>query len=160
MRTTGWPLLRLTVVALATSGCLGAMIETAIRCPARVPLAASELDAQAKKMVPGSEKALIYVYRNPKETLGCAMTILVTLDDRVAGQTAPMTYFVWAVDPGKHEITSLTQSAAKLPLVAEAGKTYFVAQEVKLYGGSELRPVDDATGRAAVAECRLIQDRF
>jgi hypothetical protein len=61
---------------------------------------------------------------------------------------------------GEREIASLTRDPAKLAFVAEAGNTYFISQEVTMYGGSRLRQVDEATGRAGVRECRLIQSQL
>ena len=56
----------------------------------------------------------------------------VSLNGKVAGQTGPQTYFVWEVDPGSHEIASHTENVSTLKLTTEAGKTYYVWQEVKM----------------------------
>ena len=128
---------------------------------ASVPMATPEQDAQAKKMTPPAGKALIYVYRN--ETMGAAIKMPVSLDGKTAGQTGPKTYFMWAVAPGKHEITSLTENTSKLTVDSQAGKTYFVWQEVKMgawAARSQLQLVDDAKGRAGVDACKLVQGEF
>jgi len=50
-----------------------------------------------------------------------------------------------------------------IKLLVEAGKNYFVWQEVKMglfSARSELKQVDDGTGRQAVAECTRAESSF
>lgn len=125
---------------------------------ASVSMTTPEEDTRAKAFAAPSGKANIYVYRN--ETMGAAITMPVSLDGRVAGKTASKTYFLFQVAPGSHEIQSLTENTALLRVNAEAGRNYFVWQEVKMGGfaaRSDLKLVDDATGRAGVMECKRIQ---
>lgn len=128
---------------------------------ASVPLATEAEDAAARRALPPPGKALIYVYRN--ETMGAAVKIPVTLNGKVAGDTASKTYFMWTVDPGTHEIGSLSETNQKLSLKCEAGKTYYVWQEMKMgtwSANTKLNQVDEATGRAAVKDCKLIKGNF
>jgi len=126
-----------------------------------VPLAASDISTQAKVRTPGPQKALIYLYRN--EWMGGNAKMEVSLDGRIAGKTQTKTFFVWEVDPGRHEIESEAENTDKLVLNVEAAKTYFVWQEVKSgiwFPRTRLHLVDDAKGRAGVEECKMIQGKF
>ncbi|HEX7052700.1 MAG TPA: DUF2846 domain-containing protein [Burkholderiales bacterium] len=103
-------------------------------------------------------KRLCYVYRN--ETLGAAIKMPVALDGKLVGDTAAKTDLLLEVDPGPHTVVSKTENGSAVTVNAVAGRNYFLWQEVKLgliSARSNLQEVDEATGRAGVAECRLIQ---
>jgi Protein of unknown function (DUF2846) len=125
---------------------------------ATVPMAEKEKDTAVKTFTPKPEKAQIYVYRN--EALGSALTMTVSLDGKVIGRTGPKTFFWWEVEPGIHVIGSHTENVSELHIKTEAGKLYFVWQEVKMgwwSARSVLRQVDEETGKLGVMECELIQ---
>jgi hypothetical protein len=128
---------------------------------ASVPMASLEEDAKAKAFVVPAAKSSIYVYRN--ESIGGAIPMTVALNGRLAGQSAMLTYFVFEVDPGSHEISSVAENTSTLKLTTEAGKAYFVWQEVKMgmwMARSQLQQVDEQTGRKGVAECKRAQSNF
>jgi hypothetical protein len=134
----------LAVVVLA-SGC------------ASVNMAPAEADNAAKTYAVKPGMGNIYVYRN--EILGAAITLPVELDGKAVGATASKTYLLLPVAPGKHTLGSKGESGSTLELDVAAGRNYFVWQEVKmgmLSGGSALHLVDEAKGKAGVAECKLI----
>ncbi len=123
---------------------------------ASAPMVTDADVAMTKEVPAGSGKAKIYVYRN--EMMGAAISMAVALDGKVAGKSASKTYFVWKVAPGAHEIMSQGKKDEAITVNAEAGKSYFVWQEVKMsafVAGSKLQLVDDATGKAGVKECVL-----
>ena len=94
---------------------------------------------------------------------GGAVAMTVSLDDRLAGESAPKTYFMWEVEPGQHVLKSHAENVSILLLTTEAGKNYYVWQEVKLgalYARSRLQQVDEATGRQGVLECKRAQSAF
>jgi len=134
-------------VAVALSGC------------ASVPMATPELDAQAKRQVAAPDKAVIYVFRNQR--IWSAIKLKVTLDGKIAGKTAPKTFFMFVVDPGRHVLTS--DDWDTLVVKAEAGKIYYVWQKIQwrvLYTQAELQFVKEGEGRKGVEECELIQSRL
>ena len=135
------------VLAVAlTSGC------------ASVQMAAPEQDTAAKTFAVKPGKANIYVYRN--ESLGAAVKMSLDVDGRYVGETGAKTYVLVQVDPGPHALISRAENDSPLTVNAVAGRNHFVWQEVKmglLKARSQLREVDDATGRAGVAECSLVQ---
>ena len=128
---------------------------------ASVPMTAVEDDTRAKSFAVQPGKANIYVYRN--ESMGGVVAMTVSLNGRVVGRTAAKTYLLLEVDPGTYEIASLTENTSTHKLMAQAGRNHFVWQEVKMgmfSARSELKEVDEATGRAGVMECKRIQASF
>ncbi|HEY6094911.1 MAG TPA: DUF2846 domain-containing protein [Gallionellaceae bacterium] len=125
---------------------------------ASVPMASPEQDAKAKTFAVATDKANIYLYRN--EAMGGAVKMDVVLDGKAIGQTTAKTYIVMEVAPGKHVITSKAENEVMQEVIAQAGKNYFIWKEVKMgvmYARNKLNLVDEATGRAGVAECSLIE---
>ena len=125
---------------------------------ASVPMASSEADASAKAYKIDPSKASVYIYRN--ESMGGAVKLPLLLDNVSIGDTASKTYVFRQVEPGTHVITSKAEHDSTLSLDAKAGSTYFVWQEVKMgmfAAGSALHLVDEAKGKAGVAECKLVQ---
>lgn len=125
---------------------------------ASVPMAPVEQDAKAKAFAVAPGKANLYVYRN--ETMGAAVKMAVTLNGKMVGQTASKTYFALEVAPGRHKLTSVGENTAELDVDAQAGRNYFVWQEMKmgmLGPRSLLHLVDEAKGKEAVQECKLIE---
>ena len=70
---------------------------------ASVPMASLDQDASAKSFAVRAGKSAIYVYRS--ESIGGAIPMTVTLDGKVAGQSAMKTFFLFEVDPGPHELS-------------------------------------------------------
>jgi hypothetical protein len=135
-----------------------AVVVTAGGC-ASVPMAGANDDAKAKSFVaPTDGRANLYVYRN--ENFGAAIKMPLLLDNMAVGDTAAHTYTFRQVTPGKHLLVSKTEKDVSLEIDAEAGKNYFVWQEVKMgmwAARSALHPVDEKTGEDAVKDCKLIQ---
>ncbi|MDB5811751.1 MAG: hypothetical protein JWN94_3873 [Betaproteobacteria bacterium] len=123
-----------------------------------IPRESADDDVHAKRFSTRPDKANIYLYRD--ELLGFAIAMTVAINGRKAGQTVGQTFLRWEVDPGTHEIASYTEDIATLKLNAEAGKSYYVWQEVKLgfwSAQSMLHEVDESQGRQGVVKCRLVK---
>ena len=134
------------LTAMLVSGC------------ASVQMASDAQDSAAKTFQVKPGKANIYVFRN--ETFGAALKMPVALNGRLVGDTASKTYLMMEVDPGKHTVVSKTENDSTVEVNAVAGRNYFVWQEVKMglmSARSNLQIVDEATGRAGVNECKLIE---
>lgn len=145
------------------NGLLGLLLAVAVLVTgcASVPMASPDDDAKAKAFSVKPDKSSIYVYRN--ESFGSAISMTVALDGKVAGQSGPQTYFLWEVEPGSHEVASHTENVSTLKLATEAGKAYYVWQEVKMgmwMARSLLQQVDEETGRKGVLECKRAQSAF
>lgn len=125
---------------------------------ASVPMATPEQDAAARSYVVKPNTANIFVYRN--ETMGAAIKMTVALNGKLVGDTASKTFMKLEVPPGKHTLVSKTENDSTLTIDAVAGRNYFVWQEVKMgafAARSLLQLVDEETGKAGVAECKLIE---
>lgn len=125
---------------------------------ASVPMASEERDTQSKTFSVNPDKANIYIYRN--EFIGAAEKMAVDFDGIPIGQTVARSYFALEVVPGKHTLTSKAENVSVLEVEAEAGENYFIWQEVKLgliYARNKLQMVDEVTGKAGIAGCRLIE---
>lgn len=133
------------ILLLVLSGC------------ASVPMAPLEQDTKAKEFVPAQNRAALYIYRS--ENFGGAIPMTVTVNSKAVGQTAAKTFFLLNVVPGKYTVESHAENVSNLSLTTEAGKNYFIWQEVKMgmwMARSLLQQVDETIGRAGVAESRLI----
>lgn len=128
---------------------------------AEVPMAERTLDRQAKDFRPGPDESAIYLIRD--QSVAANTLIPVSIDGRAAGETAEQTYFFWVVPPGDHRLASHGESPAALTLSTEAGKVYFVRQEIRL-GAWEprisLQLVDEEQGRRGLRLSRRAIDRF
>lgn len=125
---------------------------------ASVPTAAPDVDESAKAFRTDPSLANIYVYRNER-FFGAANTMPVLIDNLPVGATASKTYIFKQVSPGRHVITSKTETESVQVIDAKAGTNYFLWQEVKLgvfTGNSQLHLVDEATGKTGVSECKLV----
>lgn len=142
-------LLLLIAVAALVTGC------------ASVPMSSMEDDVKAKTFAVKEDKSAIYVYRN--ESFGGAIPMTVALDGKVAGQTGPQTYFMWEVDPGVHEVSSIAENTSTVKLNTVGGKAYYIWQEVKMgmwMARTLVQEVDEETGRKGVGECKRAQSNF
>ena len=122
---------------------------------ASVPMASLEQDAAAKTYQAKPGKSNIYLYRN--ESFGGAIKISIFLDGKLIGDTAPKTFYLLETDPGKHNLLSKAENDSILELNTEAGRNYFIWQEIKMglwQPRSALQQVDETTGKAAVEECK------
>ena len=115
-------------------------------------------DVKAKTFAPTPGRANVYVYRD--EHLGGIVRMAVAVNGKQAGLTRGRTYLLLQLEPGRHKITSQEQDKTSVTLDVAAGQNYFVWQEVKHTFGtfhyrSQLKLVDEVTGRAGVNECEL-----
>jgi hypothetical protein len=142
------PSLMILIVLAALSAC------------ASRPLADADTDALAKLMRPVEGKAVIYVFRN--ETYSAPWPVRLTLDGKNMGSTDANTYFRWSVEPGQHIIATHAENNEGLVLETEAGKVYYVWQEISMgyfQPRSSLREVDRSTADVALRNCYLLQNR-
>ncbi len=139
----------LIFVAAALGGC------------ATVPMVTDEEDAEAKEFRVPEDKSRIYVYRN--ERFAGAIRMDLSVDGRMIGRTAPMTFHMVDVEPGNHTISSHAEIVSTIQVRAKPGKAHFVWQEVKMgtwVARSKLHRVPEAQGRAGVSACRMaLSDR-
>jgi hypothetical protein len=118
------------------------------------PMASPKMDAQAKLFHTVSDKAGLYIYRN--EIFGALIKMPIYIDQQLIGNTTADTYVFRVLEPGEHLVTS--QGGSTLQLQVEAGKNYFVWQEVKMGVSphTELHLVNEIEGKQSVMQCQLI----
>ncbi len=110
-----------------------------------------EPEERAALFLVPEDKAVIYFFRD--ETSDDALPLALSIDGNTAGETRPTRFQFYEVAPGRHTLMSPGALSDSIGLDAEAGKTYFVGQEV---GCNEwplrihLHAVDPAAGRARV----------
>lgn len=124
---------------------------------ASIKMASPNDDARAKTFATHPQLATVYVYRN--EFMGAAIRMALEVDGKEIGKTSSKTYFALKLAPGKHSLVSKAENDSSLDLVTEAGKNYYVWQEVKmglLSARSKLQLVDATQGQAGVRESQLI----
>lgn len=125
---------------------------------ASVPMADATADAQAKQFVAPKDAANLYIYRN--ETFGAAVKMPLLVDGSAVGDTVAHSYILKQVTLGSHTITSKSENDATLTLSTEAGKNYYVWQEVKmglLMARSKLSQVSEEEGKQGVMESKLVK---
>jgi hypothetical protein len=115
-------------------------------------------DVTAKRFLPLSGKANIYVYRD--DTWGAAFTLPVLMDGVMVGELATKSYVLVEVDPGRYTLQSQADGEPDVEIQAQGGKNYFVWQEVRLgltSGDGRLSTVSEEAGRAALHQCRRVE---
>lgn len=126
---------------------------------ASVPMESPEKSEQAKRFVsPSTGNAALYIYRSG--SFGGALKKDVWVDGKCIGETAPNTFFREEVTGGsEHRVSTESEfSPNDLTINAEAGKTYFVQQYIKIglvVGGANLRLVDEDKGKSEVMKLEM-----
>lgn len=112
------------------------------------------------------DMALVYVVR--PAGIGGLVRFNVLVDDpglnnldenpREAGYTRGAQHIWFFVEPGEHTIYSVAENRAEIKIFAEAGKIYFIKQNVEMgafIARNTLEIIDDLEGRYWVKESRL-----
>lgn len=117
--------------------------------------ATSETDAGSKSSAAAQDKVNFYLYRDPK--INVPVTTKLSVNGKEVAATRHNSCGHWEVNPGTYDITSESASASTVHIVAEAGKTYYVWQEVKVSpmgaATNVLHVVDAETGKRGVKAC-------
>ncbi len=124
---------------------------------ATAPMASLDKDIKAKSFETAPEVSSLYIYRN--ENFGGAISMDITVNGKPVGQTAAKSYFKFDVTPGDYHVESKAENVSFIDVSLEAGKNYFIWQEVKmgfLYARSKLQLVDEEKGKKGVLESRMI----
>jgi hypothetical protein len=100
-----------------------------------------------------ADRALIYILRS--SFYGPLIQTKLAVDGEWKGVNRAHNYFFFTVQPGLHYFCSEAENRSVLVLTAEAGKTYYIEQEVRYFPikpRTELAILDDAAGRSELAE--------
>ena len=99
-------------------------------------------------------QALLYVMR--PTSMGYAIKSFFFVDDTIVGINRGSSYFFVDVAPGKHVFWSKSENTDALEMTVEAGKTYYLQQQVQMGGfraRTKLKALNDEEGRATLAKC-------
>jgi hypothetical protein len=145
MKTRRHPVLALLIAVALLGGC------------ASVPQSSPAEDAAAKQFRAPADKARVYVYRTA--FIGHLYAISILIDDKEFGRTRGKSFLMADLAPGEHTFVSKAENDSTARLDVQAGRTYFVWQEIvmgALSPRAHLHIVDDARGRAGVMEGTLV----
>lgn len=120
---------------------------------ADVPYASQDQERRAKAAAPPTGKALIYLFRGD---MSGEADLPVYLNGRFAANTAPGSFVIWVAAPGRYVLSPGQNLNIGASVQAEAGRSYYVRQDVAAGGGSVIALTTLATGRYAVSSRRLI----
>jgi len=113
-------------------------------------------DSIAKSLVSIQDKAIVYVLR--PTSYGFAIRMDVSCDTSYIGTTGAKSYIYTILSPGKYTFLSRSENKAFLDVTVEAGKTYYLEQQVKMgmiYARTKLNLVDEEKGKKFLAKCKL-----
>ncbi len=105
---------------------------------------------------PPTDKALIYVMRT--SMLGYKIDSKVAVDGKWMGVNRGKTYFYFTVEPGERYFCSESENQDYLALNVEAGKTYYLQQQVEMgvwKARTNLRVMTEEHGKKKLEEVHL-----
>lgn len=129
---------------------------------ARVAMSTPEREALAKKFAVIPDKANVYVFRS-EVTFGAAIKSKVDIDGKRIGKMSGGTFLLVEMEPGKHTITGIAENDSVLEITAEAGKNYYVWQEMKMGFitlRNKLQLLEEEAGKESVLGCGLIEQKL
>jgi hypothetical protein len=121
-------------------------------------MAVPQRDTDAKSFAAVADKAVVYIYRD--ERIGAAIKMPLMVDNKNVADTVARSYIRLELSAGNHEIVSKAENESNLTLSAEAGKVYYVWQEVKMglmFARSKLQLMPEEKGQASVKKCTLLE---
>ena len=118
-----------------------------------------EKDMMARSLTPTEGRALIYILR--PSGFGALIKMSVLCDSVHIGATKAGNFVYAMVTPGRHILESHAENNASMDITVEAGKTYYVRQQVKMgfaYAETGLKMLDDTDGQKDLKKCKLAKD--
>jgi hypothetical protein len=118
-----------------------------------------EKDQAAKTLQPADGKALVYILR--PATLGLVVRMFLNCDSVHIGSTMAHNFVYVMLEPGTHTLMSTSENHSTLEITVEAGKVYYIKQEVKMgiaIAETGLKLVDETEGQKYLKKCRLAKD--
>ena len=124
-----------------------------------VPLASMEQDAVAKTFcASASDKAKVYIVRS--YTIEPKTKTEISVDGEFFAELAPLTYAVFDLDPGTHQLKAHTDHDFWITLELKPGKTYYINHQLTLLFNTvkgALKMMDEEDGQAAVLRTKLVK---
>lgn len=121
-----------------------------------VPLAGSDEEKQSKSFQPpAGEKGRIYILRPYTQEPARKSEILI--DGKPAAELAPLTYAVFDLPPGRHEIRIRTGDETTLPVGISGGEIRYLQYQRNQMAGrvsGEITVLDEKDGQSKVMQAR------
>lgn len=124
---------------------------------ATIPRLPKDLDTAAKTFSTIPDKANVYIIRD--EFLGAAVNMELDINGQLIGRTTAKTYILTSVKPGTLNIVSHAENDSSISIEAEAGKNYFLWQEVKIGAflpRTKLHIIDEADAKERILKCERV----
>jgi hypothetical protein len=113
-------------------------------------------DSIAKNISPIQNKAIVFVIR--PTAFAFAIRMDVSCDTTYIGTTGPKSFLYTVLSPGSYTFLSRSENNAFLEVTFEAGKIYYLEQEVKMgmiYARTKLKLVEEEKGRKFLSKSKL-----
>lgn len=101
-----------------------------------------------------ADKALIYVVR--PTMFGNKVQTKLAADGQFKGVNRGNNYFFFTLEPGQHYFCSQAENKSTLSMKVEAGKTYYLQQQIKMgfmKARTKLVAMTEAEGKEALGKC-------
>ena len=109
------------------------------------------------------DKGVVYLYRLGRAVAASNVSI-VKVNSLEAGGTGPSTFFRWELKPGTYTFSASTGESSKtVQLQVEAGKLYFIEQNIRLgisEGRVQLKEVDEKTGKKSIQGMKMLVSAY
>ena len=117
----------------------------------------------AKSFDAPDDRGVVFLYRLGR-AVGAASATQIKVNGLDAGGTGPGTFFRWELKPGKYTFLASTgESSATVALDVEAGKIYFVEQNVRIglnEGRVTMKIQGEQAGKNAVQGSTLVVSAY
>jgi len=117
----------------------------------------TDVSENAKNQTPPEGKSLVYVYRI--SSLGFAVGLNVSLNDKMLGSFYPKRFYLCTLNPGKYVFTGHGENEDDIIISTEPNKKYYIEARPKMGFASariELELHDQIDGNNDVQKCKMI----
>ncbi len=109
------------------------------------------------------EMATIYVLRT--SSFGSAIKFGIYQDEKLIGKLGPKSYLAWTVKPDGKKLTIMSKSENKdmLTINPQAGKTYYIKQNVKMgiaIARTELEFIEENEGKEILQKLKAPKSKY
>ncbi|UCH83367.1 MAG: DUF2846 domain-containing protein [Candidatus Latescibacterota bacterium] len=133
-----------------------------VGCAGTSKAPAEDTEAAMTFKVP-DDKGVVYLYRLGR-AVAAANVSIVKVNSLEAGGTGPGTFFRWELKPGTYSFSASTSESSKtVQLQVEAGKLYFIEQNIRLglsEGRVQLKEVDEKTGKKNIQGMKMLVSAY
>ena len=124
-------------------------------------LTLQQKDSIAKNLTPIQGKAIVYIIRST--LLGAVIKMNIECNSIHIGSTKAEKYIYTILEPRTHTFLAKSKNKSSFELTVEAGKIYFIKQQVKmgfLFAQTGLKLITDEEGRKLLSKCKLSSDNL